>query len=199
MKLRRLTTLLLLGWMALVVFAGWPPQVRPDLLQGVHDLSVHTIRLLGISAGQPLFHTQVNPWKQYAFCLEVRTDAGEVLFPPGGECDVDGFHWRLPPVNRATHRMLSAAHRIRGEGGRQAESDAYPSAVGRAYCLQPEERPAGIQAVWTWYFRHYDDGSVLRRNGVLFAYSCDEARLTTLAWEPDDEAVLAFWGDSPWR
>ena len=42
-----------------------------------------------MSAGQPLFQTDVSPWKQHAFCLTLRTDEGELLFPPGRLARVD--------------------------------------------------------------------------------------------------------------
>jgi len=192
-------TPVLLAVMATIAVAGWPPEVSPAFLDPAHQVAVRALRLFGMSAGQPLFHTDVNPWKQHAFCLTLRTDTGVVLFPPGGTCHVEGIHWRLPPVNRATHRMLSQAFE-EFEAGPDPHADVYPAAIGRAFCLQPAERPREVQAVWTWYYKHYDDGSELRRNGLLFAYSCDEARLTTLAWQPDDAAVRRFWGGTPpWR
>lgn len=195
---RTLGTSLLLLYMLVVALAGLTREIRPSFLDGVHRTSARAVRLLGMSAGQPLFQTQSGPWKHHAFCLRVRTDSGDVLFPPGGECQVEGFHPRLPPVDRATHRMLSAAWRS-SRSGRTAASDAYSEAIGRAFCLSAPGRPATIQTLWTWYYKHYDDGSVLRRNGVLFEYECARARLTTLEWEPDDAAVRAFWGDPQWR
>lgn len=195
---KTIATGLLLLYMATVALAGWPGQVRPSLLDAAHAASVRAVRLLGMSAGQPLFRTDENPWKQHGFCLFLRRDGGELLFPPGGECRIEGFHWRLPPVRRATHRLLSAAYRD-AEGGRADSSLAYPRAIGRAFCLEPDEPPESIQAVWLWYYKHYDDGTVLRQNGLTFAYSCDQAELTELTWRPDDDSVLAFWGASPWR
>jgi hypothetical protein len=151
-----------------------------------------------MSAGQPLFQTDVGPWKQHAFCLQLRTDAGEALFPPGGECKVDGFHWRLPPVNRATHRMLSNAYRLWSGQQHDGHPDAFVEAIGRAFCLVPDVRPVEVHGLWTWLYKHYDDGSELRRNGLLFGYSCDSGRLTELQWLPDDPSVEGFWGAPPW-
>ena len=195
---KTLGTPVLLLYMALMMLAGWPGEVRPRFLDAAHDASVRIFRLLGMSAGQPLFQTDVNPWKQHGFCLFVRESGGEILFPPGGECQIEGFHWRLPPVHRATHRMLSSAYR-EAEGGRIEASDAFARAIGRSSCLEPDETPEAIEAVWLWYYKHYDDGSVLRQNGLYFSYSCANAELTERSWGPDDASVLAFWGAPPWQ
>ena len=190
-------TPVLLLYMATVAMAGWPSEVRPAFLDSAHDTSIRAVRLLGMSAGQPLFQTDVSPWKQHGFCLFVREHGGEILFPPGNECRIEGFHWRLPPVHRATHRMLSSAYRGAADGRTEA-SDAFAKAVGRTFCLE-QEMPESVEAVWIWYYRHYEDGRVLRQNGLYFSYSCEEAELTELAWRPDDASVLSFWGAPPWR
>ncbi len=162
------------------------------------------LRLLGISAGQPLFHTDESPWKQRGACLLVRARPepvdGGLLFPPGDACDFDGFHPRLPPVNRATHRMLSSAWRAAAATrGRSEQSDRYPAAVGRHFCTRAEPRPERIEAVWTWYFLHYETGEERRQNGLIFAYDCAEETLDALFWLPPDPQVAAFWGAPPWE
>lgn len=203
---RELGTLLLLLWIAVLVFGAWPPNLRPRLLDPVHDLAVRTLRLFGMSAGQPLFQTDASPWKQYGYCLFVRgTGAGAnapLLYPPGGECRIEGFHPRLPPVARATHRMLSSAWKLRnGTQEQRAQMEGYLAAMGRAFCLQSQQagRPlTGIEAVWIWYYKHYDNGRVLRQNGLYFDYACEDGRLGEVVWHPDDDAVVARWGEEPW-
>jgi hypothetical protein len=198
-KRRAIGTCVLLAYLGMVGVAGWPGNVRPAFLDAAHWKAVYALRLLGISAGQPLFQTDVSPWKQHAFCLNLRSDSGELLFPPGGDCRSKGFLWTIPPLYQATHRLLSSAF-DQAQSGRTPGSDAFVAALGRTFCLKTEPRPAEIQGIWTWYYKHYDDGTVLRSNGLLFVYSCERASLTQLAWQPDDDAVRAFWGGLPrWR
>jgi hypothetical protein len=70
-------TPVLLLYIACLALAGWPTEVRPSFLDGAHDASVRAVRLLGMSAGQPLFSTDASPWKQHGFCLFVRSSDGE--------------------------------------------------------------------------------------------------------------------------
>ena len=203
---RRIATPLLLGWMAVVALAGWTPEVRPAFLDGAQARAVDVLRLFGMSAGQPLFHTDANPWKQHAFCLYLRARpapaSGALLFPADGGCHFLGFHWRLPPVDRALHRMLSTAFGLRGRG-EVAQSDAFPRAIGRSYCLSahgPGGTPlVGLDGAWIWYFKNYDTGQVLRRDGLVFSYTCADATLAEREWQPNDAAVLAVWGTPPWH
>ncbi len=203
---RRAGMIALLLWMAVVALAAWPAIARPGFLDSAHDLSVATLRLFGISAGQPLFQTDASPWKQHGYCLFVRErgTSGEpaVLFPPDGECRVMGFHPRLPPVDRATHRMLSSAWTLRnGDVESKRLSAGYLESIGRAFCRQTAQEdppPREVEAVWIWYYRNYDDASVLRRNGLYFDYACAQEQLGEVAWHPNDKAVLARWGTAPW-
>jgi hypothetical protein len=202
---RRIGTAVLLVYLAILVLAGWTREIRPQPLDPAHDFSVRALRLLGMSAGQPLFHTSESPWKQHGYCLKVRARPapaplpvqGELLFPKAGECRIEGFHPRLPPVDRATHRMLSSAWKL-APGGRTQPSDRFAAAIGRAFCLKGEEPIDRIEATWIWYYKHYDTGQVLRRNGVLFGYDCRAGALSELEWSPEDDAVRAFWGSEPW-
>lgn len=200
---RGLGTVLLLSWMAVLVFGAWPPNLRPRFLDPVHDLAVRTLRLFAISAGQPLFQTDAAPWKQYGYCLFVReTGAGPgapLLYPPGGSCRIEGLHLRLPPVARATHRMLASAWKLRNGGEEQrAQMDGYLAAMGRAFCLQAEAPIAGVEVVWIWYYKHYDSGRVMRRNGIYFDHACDRGRLGEVIWHPEDAVLLERWGEAPW-
>jgi hypothetical protein len=201
---RAIATAALLGWIAILALAGWPTEVRPRLLDGAHDASVRFLRLFGMSAGQPLFQTDANPWKQHGYCLYVRATPapadGSLLFPPGGRCRIYGFHPRLPPVSRATHRMLSSGWEL-ANVGQVEEAAPFPRAIGRAFCLESDTgdaAPDGVDAAWIWYYKHYDDGRVMRRNGLVFAYSCAEQDLTSIEWNPDDASVRAFWGGDAW-
>jgi hypothetical protein len=200
--------------MGIVVLAAWPGIVRPAFLDRPHELSASALRLFGISAGQPLFQTDVSPWKQHGYCLFVReqsrlasgdapaapeVQAGGMFFPPDGECLIEGLHLRLPPVNRATHRMLSSAWGLGPGGGKQEQqSDAFLASIGRAFCRRSEQPPSSVEAVWIWYYRNYDNATVMRRNGLYFDYSCETEQLGEVSWHPDDDAVLARWGAAPW-
>ena len=205
---RRTGTAALLLWMGVVAFAAWPQIARPRFLDPVHDASAAILRLFGISAGQPLFQTDVSPWKQHGYCLFVRERGAPdapVLFPPDGECRLLGFHPRLPPVSRATHRMLSSAWKLRdGDDAGKLQSDAFLESIGRAFCRASDrsgsagDEPPDLEAVWVWYYRNYDDAKVLRRNGLYFDYSCAEERLVETVWHPTDKLVLARWGSAPW-
>ena len=192
--------------MAIVAFAGWTPEMRPAFLDAAQAFAVDVLRLSGMSAGQPLFHTDENPWKQHAFCLYLRArpapEDGALLFPDDGQCHFQGFHPRLPPVDRALHRMLSSASELSSRGEPNA-SDAFLRAIGRSFCLEAHSAGSapieGVDAVWLWYYRNYDTGKVLRRNGMIFSYACADASLASRVWQPSDPAVLALWGVPPWR
>ena len=197
---RQIGAAFVLAWMAVVILAAWPGIVRPGFLDDVHDRATTTLRFFGMMAGQPLFRTVANPWKQHGYCLFLRSSSdGRMLFPPEGECQVMGVHLRLPPVARATHRMLSSAWESADGGTRRSEeSDAYVASVGRAFCRMSDPQPAALEAAWIWYYRNYDDGRVLRRNGAIFDYSCEGEQLDDLTWHPGDPAVVEHWGQAPW-
>jgi hypothetical protein len=95
--------------------------------------------------------------------------------------------------------MLSSAWTLRsGDAEQIDESVELLSSIGRAFCLENQAPPAGVEGVWIWYYRNYDDGSVFRRNGLYFDYSCENARLGEVTWHPSDRVVLARWGSTPW-
>jgi hypothetical protein len=190
--------------MLFIGLAGWPYAVRPSALQQAHEVAYSTLRSFGISAGQPLFHMENYDWKQYGYCLVLRGRAADGtlthLFPPEGKCRFDGVHWRLPPVHRATHRMLSAAWEWAQQGTeRTVESDRYLSAITRHFCTRQEPRPVTVEGLWTWYYRHYQTAEIVRRNGLSLAYDCEQATLSQASWHPNDEAVIGFWGPPPWQ
>lgn len=197
-----------MAWIAIVALAGWTPEVRPGWLglDRAHDLSVSALRLLGMSAGQPLFHTDASPWKQHAFCLYVRarnaSGSGDLLFPADGKCHFEGFHPRLPPVDRALHRMLSSAYTLSLRGDSEA-ADAFPRAIGRSFCLAPHgaegEALDGVDVAWIWYYKHYDTGKVLRHDGLFFSYACADGSLGQRRWEPSDAEMQGLWGTPSWR
>ncbi len=203
-RAQQIGTPVLILTLALVGLAGWPAQVRPSVLERPHQIAVYALRALGVSAGQPLFHTDNSVWKQYGYCPLIRArgadGSAEPLFPPQGECRFDGVHWRLPPVDRALHRMLSAAWGAAKQGAaRTAESDGYLAAIGRHFCTRAAPRPETVEVVWTWYFRHYETAQITRMNGLEFAYDCGAEALSRVDWHPDDAAVIAFWGAPPWK
>ncbi len=190
-----------LFWMLLLVLAAWPKIVRPAFLDVPRARAYYTLRAFGIAPGQPLFQTDISPWKQHGYCLFVREQgsAGRTLFPPDGECRIYGFHPRLPPVHRATHRMLSTAWKRRGIGGEPTDAEAYlVASIGRAFCRAAEPPVAAVEGIWIWYYRHYGNGSVNRRNGIYFDYACGSETLGELRWHPDDGEVLERWGSAPW-
>ena len=196
---RNLGMVLVLSWIAILVVGGWPANVRPAFLDAPNHVAYTTLRYFGIASGQPLFQTDATVWKQYGFCFQLRElpapPGGGLLFPPEGACRFDGFFPRLPPVNRATHRLLAQAWRKKANPGL---SNSTLEGLGRAFCRELEDPPSGLEGVWNWYYRHYETAEVLRQNGAYFDFSCDTERLGEILWHPTDDEIVARWGEEPW-
>jgi hypothetical protein len=202
---------LLLGYMALLVLAAWPTEIRPSILD---DLNAKLERDLfhgaGITAGQPLFHADEDTdWVRRAFCVKVRGQHGDgngetsELHPPDELCQVDGFRIRLPPVERALHRILVWAYDASTSGRSPGSaSDHHLARIGGHFCTQPGpggEAQREISLIWYWYHENYTNGQLRRYNALQYRFDCVTAALSDRAWMVGDRDFVAFWGSEPWE
>lgn len=214
--------LLILAYMASLVLSAWPPEIRPGFLDAPSMATRERLyRWVGITSGQPLFGAEeTSDDLRRAFCVKVRghfaVEPGEtsgggeeeaghasVLFPADGVCQIDGFRIRLPPMDRAIHRILVWAWTDSRVGTRPSEkSDARLTQIARHFCTRTG--PAGatpdeISLIWYWYHENYRDGSIIRRNALQYRFDCEAERVSEQAWSVSDRRFATFWGSEPWE
>ena len=200
---RRWLLPLLVGYVALLFLAAWPEPVRPGFADAPQLAAYRLLSLAGIRAGQPVFTIEdALEYGTVADCHYARgiEGSGAVVdvWPEGGRCKDGGFRFRLPPREIFHTRGLLQALSMREI---PQVRDGILGAMARTFCWRGDDVApfASVDVLWVRNARNYEDATLLRQLLLTFSWDCAEERVTRHRFFPDERAVLAIWGEEPWR
>jgi len=135
-----------LGYLALLLLAALPEQVRPALLDAPALVAARALDLARISPGLAVFSGSVTAVHRRATCLEIRAERpdGSVETLYASECPPTGFRWRIDPWDEMVLGLVrrTRIERFAREPGGEVSPHSYEwlklQALGDYFCHSPE-------------------------------------------------------------
>jgi len=180
----------ILGYLAMLLLAALPEQLRPALLAAPARLASRALDAVSISPGLAVFSGPVTSVHRRATCLTLRAErpdgSQETLY--ASACPPTGFRWRIDPWDEM---VLGLVRRTRIERfARTAQGDDPPQfyewlklqAVGDFFCHSPEAASGERRAVMLDTYDLlvlYSSGIHTRDRTLSCRWSCGTQPLAT--------------------
>lgn len=145
----------ILGYLALLLLAALPEQVRPALLEEPGRFASRALEAVSISPGLAVFSGSVTAVHRRATCLEIRAERpdGSVETLYASECPPTGFRWRIDPWDEMVvglvrrTRIERFAREPAGEEPPRSTEWLKLQALGDFFCHSPEAASGERRAV----------------------------------------------------